>query len=926
MNRRGYKFLVEATILNVQLLVHFPCKVQVVIKKGSQKFETQQIYELQQGVAVINENLQFNINATLTQDGNIEENKAQLVVILVTEKGQKSAGFYNLEFSQYLNSQNLEFQETLALDKCPDKKAKLLVNFKITRMAELENDVEINDQSLDLSQVSVITSGQESFTIQNLQKSPDQVLLTEKKLDESGIKQKTPEIENQLLINKDVKINEQNKYIQQLESKINDMVEQEIHQNMINKYEQQLKDQDKRIQSINDDNTQINLQLQAQRLTIERQNEELTKLKQIQQVNSQSKSINRQQSQQSDEQVIQPDLQKINSEKEELKQLNESLVQKIEQINQEIEALRLQVKDKNEQIQNMKNLTSGTISALQQRNLLLEKDLAQQKDINQKYVDQQPINAIQNDKLIEELQSTLKLKQQELDNLQQKYESELAKKDEIVQSLQQKMDESFRKDAESNRLSHESKTQIISSEKQIDEINVRSKSEQQINRLKNQIQIWQSKYESNQKALSDYNSEIQYLQRSVEDVPNFLEDQKELVEPLLLLRRAIQRKLQNYNLTQQHFESRVQQLEQELEVSQYKLKLEQSQQSSDPQFQSQTYTKNDEFAKLKETIEQKNEQLRILQLQIDQQKQQESETLKSSEEAKAQLASMRTNFAKCKQQLAESMQEKVFLQAKLAEQTKALKEKNQEIQKEQDLISELEQYNIQMEEALSQTLDQYKLQNTQMKQAYEKEKKLRSELQVQLKTLKEEYAKASKGELPKAKDAEEKQQQQQCNCKEKIQTYEQKIAELEFQLSDLQLQRLDKAIQRNSIAQIRTSLLVSHRESLAFQQMEDLNTNSNKGNETTKTKELEDQNVNLTDERFKISKEYQTILERALQTNTQIENKYKNQVKELEDKIEIQAQSLVKMKLDMADLYSAAIDIGGAMLVDKLQIALGIRE
>ncbi|CAD8177022.1 unnamed protein product [Paramecium octaurelia] len=925
MNRRGYKFLVEATILNVQLLVHFPCKVQVVIKKGSQKFETQQNYELQQGIAIINENLQFNINATLTQDGNIEENKAQLVVILVTEKGQKSAGFYNLEFSQYLNSQNLEFQEALALDKCPDKKAKLLVNFKITRLAELENDVETNDQSLDLSQVSVITSGQESFNNQSLQKSPDQVLLPEKKLDESGMKQKTPEIENQLLINKDVKINEQNKFIQQLESKINDMVEQEIHQNMIKTYEQQLKDQDKKIQLFHDDNAQINLQLQAQRLTIEKQNEELSKLnKQIQEEKSKSKSSNSQNSQQSAEYVIQSDLQKINSEKEELKELNESLVQKINQINQEIEALKNQVTEKNQQIQNMKNLTSGTISALQQRNLLLEKELAEQKDINSKHADQQSTNAIQNENLIEDLQSALKLKQQEFENLQQKYESELAKKDEIVQSLQQKMDESFRKDVESNRLSHESKTQIISSEKQIDEINVRSKSEQQINRLKNQIQIWQSKYESNQKTLSDYNSEVQYLQRSVEDVPSFLEDQKELVEPLLLLRRAIQRKLQNYNLTQQHFESRVQQLEQELEVCQYKLKLEQSQQFSDPKYQSQTYTKNDEFAKLKETIEQKNEQLKILQLQIDQQKQQESETLKSSEEAKAQLASMRTNFAKCKQQLAESMQEKVFLQAKLAEQQKALKEKNQEIQKEQDLISELEQYNIQMEEALSQTLDQYKLQNTQMKQAYEKEKKLRSELQVQLKTLKEESTKASKGDLPKPKNAEEKQQQ--CNCKEKIQTYEQKIAELEFQLSDLQLQRLDKAIQRNSIAQIRTSILVSHRESLAFQQMEDANTNNNKGNETTKTKDLEDQNVNATDERFKISKEYQTILERALLTNTQIENKYKNQVKELEDKIEIQAQSLVKMKLEMADLYSAAIDIGGAMLVDKLQIALGIRE
>ena len=34
----------------------------------------------------------------------------------------------------------------------------------------------------------------------------------------------------------------------------------------------------------------------------------------------------------------------------------------------------------------------------------------------------------------------------------------------------------------------------------------------------------------------------------------------------------------------------------------------------------------------------------------------------------------------------------------------------------------------------------------------------------------------------------------------------------------------------------------------------------------------------------------------------------------------------MKMKLEIADLYSAAIDIGGAMLVDKLHIALGVIE
>ncbi|CAD8072034.1 unnamed protein product [Paramecium primaurelia] len=870
MNRNGYRFQVEATILNVQLLVHIPCKIQVVIKYDSQKLETKSHYELQKGMAIINETLQFNINANLNQDGNLEEKKAQLIVILVTEKGMKNAGFHSLDFAQYFNQSNTQYQETLALDKCPDKKAKLLINFKITKIGEFEKDSETKDHFYDLAQVSVSPSGLESHTNQNSKDASEQILLlSENKIDESGYKQQKQE--NQLINNKDIQINEQNLQIQQLKSKINDMIEKQIHENMINKYEQQLQDQEKMYKQIQNNNEQINLQLENQQQNLE---------------NEQSK---------------------------------QSMVQQIQNFNIEIQTLQKQISDKNQQI-----------SELNQKIEILENQQSKQIGFSQTLINnnQQSGEEIINEtgNLIEELQSTLRNKQQDYETLQQKYEIELQKKDELIQNLQLRLDEVELKEINITRSSYASQTQIIQSEKLIYDTNFKPKQEQQINRLKNQIQIWQSKYENSHKELSDFNNQIQHLQRSIDDVQIFLEDQEDLVEPLFLLRRAIQEKLQNHQLIEQHLEQRVQKLEQELEVCQYQKKLEESQQCSDQIFEPQMHMFIDEVSHLNKALQQKVEQLRILQQQVDQYKLKDLEQQKQSEETKVQLTSLRTNFAKVKQQLAETMQEKVILQAKNAEQLKALKEKNQEIQKEQELIAELEQFNIQMEEALSLTLDQYKIQNTQMKQAYEKEKKLRSELQEQIKSLKENQIKNLKNEQLKIEE-----KQQKCNCKDQIQFYEQKIAELEFQLSDFQIQKLDKTIQRNSIAQIRTSILINHRESLAIQQLEEATNqlnliNSNQGNEKLKPKELEDQNINLTDERFKISKEYQTILEKALQTNTQIENKYKNQVIELEEKIEKQTQCLVRMKLQIADLYSAAIEIGGALLVDKLHIALGIRE
>ncbi|CAD8181472.1 unnamed protein product [Paramecium pentaurelia] len=907
MNIRGFKFLVEATIINIQISVQFNCKIQVILKrgisfhsqliqKGSQKLETQPTYELQKGIAIINETLNCTISVNLGADGKFEEKKTQIIVILVTDKGQKNAGMHNLNLSQYLNQQQFEFQEVMPLEKCPDKNAKVVVNFKIKQIGEIDQELETIDQSLDTSQVSIQTPKK---------------IIQETKNDNSDKK------------NQDSDLNHQ---IQKLKLKLNDTIDKEHHQEIILNYEQQLQEQNTKLKTIINENTMINAQLKAKSFIIEQQTNEIAQLK------SQLSEYEFDNQENQENQKIQINIlneKNINLEKQvkELKQeinnlntiiqelqnnrkesFNSNENNQIDQLNEEIEGLKKQIKEKNEQIQNLKNLTSGTIMALQQRNESLEKRLNEQKDIVEKLKNQeQAIKSNDSSILVEELQSALSIKKHDIETLQQKYEQELAKKEEIVQNLQHKLEESMRKELDTSKTSQDSKNQAVN---------------KSVRQIQSRTTNGQAKKSSPIMAIQmGKQPKIQQMQRQIADVPSFIDDQKELPDQLLSLKRAIQGKLQGYQQQQASLEQKVQQLQQELEMCQYKLKLEQSQQCSDSQFQEQMHAYSEEIQRLNYALQQQTDELQCLREQSEQQKQLELDISKQLEETKSQLNNVRQNMMKCKQQLAEAQQEKVLLQAKMAEQQKSIKEKNQEILKGQELIAELEQYNIQMEETITQTLDQYKIQNQQTKQSYEKEKKWRLELQEQIQTLKDQLSKFQQGIGTPQKITQEKQQQ--CNCQEQLKQNQQYIEELQQQIAELQLLKLEQGIQRNSIIQIRTSTYASKRESLIHQQFEDLNKKDDafvnqrniQQNEIGRIRELEEYIYHLTNEKIKVSKDYQTELERVLSANDELERKCLKLLQELE---------LCKIKI--GDIFNAAIEIGGTPLVDKLQIAFGIEE
>ncbi|CAD8093806.1 unnamed protein product [Paramecium sonneborni] len=913
MNIRGFKFLVEAAIINVQINVHFNCKIQVILKRGSQKLETQPIYELQKGQAIINESLNFTISVSLGLDGKFEEKKTQIIVILVTDKGQKNAGMHNLNLSQYLNQQQFEFQEAFLLEKCPDKNAKVVVNFKIKQIGEMDQESETTEHSLDMSQTSIQTPSK---------------IIQESKNENSDKKQQDSDLRLQ---------------IQKLKCKLNDMIEKEHYQETILNFEQQLQELNTKLKSFINENTMIHAQLKAKSFVIEQQASEIAQLKsqlseqenedqenyknELRILNDKNKQLENLVTEQKS-QII--NLNNIMAEKQENRKesFNSNENNSVDQLNEQIEKLQIQLKEKNDQMQNLKNLTSGTIIALQQRNESLEKKLNDQKEIIEKLKNQdQTLKAISsNDSsiLVEELQSALSIKKQDIETLQQKYEQELAKKEEIVQNLQHKLEESLRKELDSSKTIQDSKNQAYYLEKQIEvQTNQQDKSkvEQQMVRLRSQVQQWQSKWENNQKVLSDYNNEVQQMQRQIADVPSFIEDQRELPEQLLLLKRAIQAKLQGYHQSQQILEQKVQQLQQELEICSYKLKLEQSQQCSDSQYQEQMHAYSEEISQLNSALQQKTDELKFLSLESEQSKQQVIELSKQFEESKSQLNNVRQNMMKTKQSLAEAQQEKILIQAKMSEYQKSIKEKNAEIQKGQELIAELEQYNIQMEETISQTLEQYKIQIQQTKQSYEKEKKWRLELQQQIQILKDELQKLRQevGTGTPQQNASEKSHQ--CNCQDQLKQNQHYIDELQQQIAELQLYKLEQGIQRNSIHQIRTSIYASKRESLIHQQYEDkkedtaINQRQINQNENGKIKELEEYIHHLINEKIKVSREYQNELEKALLANDKLEIKYTRLLQELE---------LSKIKI--GDIFNAAIEIGGTPLVDKLQIAFGIQE
>ena len=178
---RAYKYQVTFNMQKVSIAIGFRCKIMIVIRKGKQKFESQSKIPLDNAKfeAKFNETIKFDsIYLKDMKTGKYLEEKNQVTIVIVTHKGNKTAGVFTLKPADYLNQGKMaSVREASALQRCPDKKARCYYGLSFMRIKELtiEELQEEREQNPNITVVEEI-----DFTmLQSLNMSDD----LQKKLD-----------------------------------------------------------------------------------------------------------------------------------------------------------------------------------------------------------------------------------------------------------------------------------------------------------------------------------------------------------------------------------------------------------------------------------------------------------------------------------------------------------------------------------------------------------------------------------------------------------------------------------------------------------------------------------------------------------------------------------------------------------------------
>ncbi|CAD8085999.1 unnamed protein product [Paramecium sonneborni] len=223
--------------------------MQILLKRGNQKIETQQLADFTKGVAQINETLSLQTNI-YEVNGIYQEKKAQLTVVIITDKGNKAAGQCQLDFSTYLNQNKYDISEQFHLDKCPDKHAKIFTKIKFIQLGEIDFET--------ISQASEIT-------VEQVTDKKQQILTPDKQLTESTAKKnfcETKQITNSCIDNSNSKIQPKTPLVSDIESAIS-LQSQFLTQNQLNNDE--LNESRKLYAEIKDQNYQLSQEIQMEK-------------------------------------------------------------------------------------------------------------------------------------------------------------------------------------------------------------------------------------------------------------------------------------------------------------------------------------------------------------------------------------------------------------------------------------------------------------------------------------------------------------------------------------------------------------------------------------------------------------------------------------------------------------------------------------
>ncbi|EAR82130.2 EEIG1/EHBP1 protein amine-terminal domain protein (macronuclear) [Tetrahymena thermophila SB210] len=163
-NIQAFKFNYDVSLQKITLAISFPCKIQVTLKRGTQKIESQQ-FDLENGAAKMEQllNLQTNLYLDL-ENKTFLEKKATFTILIITPKGQKVAGTCQIDLAHYARNKITNKQESLKLEKCPDKNALFTFNIATSIVGQVEFD--------NMSMSSVASKAQNEYlTHEDVKKS-----------------------------------------------------------------------------------------------------------------------------------------------------------------------------------------------------------------------------------------------------------------------------------------------------------------------------------------------------------------------------------------------------------------------------------------------------------------------------------------------------------------------------------------------------------------------------------------------------------------------------------------------------------------------------------------------------------------------------------------------------------------------------------
>ncbi|KAL4453014.1 hypothetical protein ABPG73_002299 [Tetrahymena malaccensis] len=466
-NIQAFKFNYDVNLQKITLAISFPCKIQVTLKRGTQKIESQQ-FDLENGTAKMDQllNLQTNLYLDL-ENKTFLEKKATFTILIITPKGQKVAGTCQIDLAHYARNKITNKQESLKLEKCPDKNA--LFNFNIA--TSIVGQVEFDNMSMS----SVASKAQNEYlTHEDVKKSqhsrnPSQNNLQQDSEFKSPLKETSDAAPTQLLGSKSS--NQKNA------SQLKEVQKQQENQNIqpINgqhkeedKIQKQFEIMKKQIEEYQNEKLQFQKKidfLQKSLTDSEEKKNELLKEKQesIKQINNLNEILR---SQSNGDEALKKQCQNYEKQLQEKQKIIEKKEQLIQELNQQVQKFQDQI-DQTQQQLNQKTEYMKTIQDLQQQITVLKKTNSQEDPKLKQKVDEQAA-------IIQKQQSQIEQMKQETNDLirtrvNEVYTQQLTKIEEL-ETTNNQLRISLTKSEQNDRLILEKKTlmeELESKNKQI---------------------------------------------------------------------------------------------------------------------------------------------------------------------------------------------------------------------------------------------------------------------------------------------------------------------------------------------------------------------------------------------------------------------------------------------------------------------------